>query len=79
MHVKKVGLLGGGVIGGAWAARAVLNGMDAVICDTDPEAERKVAEVMENARRAYSMLTIAPLPKPGTWRSAAILSTPSCT
>ena len=68
MHVKKVGLLGGGVIGGAWAARAVLNGMDAVICDTDPEAARKVAEVMENARRAYSMLTIAPLPKPGTWR-----------
>ena len=68
MNVKKVGLLGGGVIGGAWAARAVLNGMDAVICDTDPEAERKVAEVMENARRAYSMLTIAPLPKPGNWR-----------
>lgn len=68
MNVKTVGLLGGGVIGGAWAARAVLNGMDAVICDTDPQAERKVAEVMENARRAYAMLTIAPLPKPGTWR-----------
>jgi carnitine 3-dehydrogenase len=66
--IKRVGLLGGGVIGGAWAARAVLNGMDAVICDTDPEAERKIAEVMENARRALSMLTLAPLPKPGTWR-----------
>jgi carnitine 3-dehydrogenase / betainyl-CoA thioesterase len=66
--VKRVGLLGGGVIGGAWAARAVLNGMDAVVCDTDPEAERKVGEVIENARRAYSMLTIAPLPKPGSWR-----------
>ena len=67
-NIKRVGLLGGGVIGGAWAARAVLNGMDAVLCDTDPEAERKVAEVIENARRAYSMLTIAPLPKPGSWR-----------
>jgi len=67
-NIKRVGLLGGGVIGGAWAARAVLNGMDAVLCDTDPEAERKVSEVIENARRAYSMLTIAPLPKPGTWR-----------
>jgi carnitine 3-dehydrogenase len=66
--VKTVGLLGGGVIGGGWAARAVLNGMDAVICDTDPEAERKVFEVIENARRAYSMLTLAPLPQPGAWR-----------
>jgi carnitine 3-dehydrogenase len=66
--VKTVGLLGGGVIGGAWAARAVLNGMDAVICDTDPQAERKIAEVMDNARRAWSMMTIAPLPAPGSWR-----------
>ena len=67
-EIKRVGLLGGGVIGGAWAARAVLNGMDAVVCDTDPDAERKVSEVIENARRAYSMLTIAPLPAPGSWR-----------
>ncbi len=63
-----MGLLGGGVIGAAWAARAVLHGMDAVICDTDPEAERKTAEVMDNARRAWSRLTLAPLPAPGTWR-----------
>jgi carnitine 3-dehydrogenase len=68
MDIRKVGLLGGGVIGGAWAARAVLNGMDAVICDTDPEAERKVEEVMANARRAWSMMTTAPLPPPGAWR-----------
>jgi carnitine 3-dehydrogenase len=66
--IRKVGLLGGGVIGAGWAARAVLNGMDAVICDTDPEAERKVAEVMENARRAWSSMTLVPLPKPGSWR-----------
>jgi carnitine 3-dehydrogenase len=66
--IKRVGLLGGGVIGGAWAARAVLNGMDAVVCDTDPEAERKVFEVIENARRAYAMLTLAPLPAPGACR-----------
>ena len=63
--VRRIGLLGGGVIGGAWAARAVLNGIDAVICDHDPEAERKVAEVMDNARRAWSTMTIAPLPAPG--------------
>ena len=66
--IKTIGLLGGGVIGAAWAARAVLHGIDAVICDTDPEAERKTAEVMDNARRAWSRLTLAPLPPPGHWR-----------
>ncbi len=66
--VRNVGLLGGGVIGAAWAARAVLHGMNAVICDTDPEAERKTRAVMDNARRAWSRLTLAPLPAPGCWR-----------
>jgi carnitine 3-dehydrogenase len=66
--IRTIGLLGGGVIGAAWAARAVLHGLDAVICDTDPEAERKTAEVMANARRAWSRLTLAPLPAPGGWR-----------
>lgn len=66
--MASIGLLGGGVIGAAWAARALLHGIDAVICDTDPEAERKTAEVMDNARRAWSRLTLAPLPPPGTWR-----------
>ncbi len=63
-----LGLLGGGVIGAAWAARAVLHGIDAVVCDTDPDARRKTAEVMDNARRAWSRLTLAPLPAPGSWR-----------
>ncbi len=66
--IRTVGLLGGGVIGAGWAARAVLNGLDAVICDPDPDAERKVGEVIENARLALSRLTLAPLPPPGQWR-----------
>ena len=66
--IRRIGLLGGGVIGAAWAARAVLHGIDAVICDTDPQATRKTAEVMDNARRAWSRLTTAPLPTPGNWR-----------
>ena len=65
---RTIGLLGGGVIGAAWAARAVMHGWDAVICDTDPQAERKTEEVMANARRAWSRLTLAPLPAPGSWR-----------
>ncbi|MDX6454904.1 MAG: carnitine 3-dehydrogenase, partial [Gaiellaceae bacterium] len=36
--IRSVGLLGGGVIGGGWAARFLLNGLDVVLCDPDPEA-----------------------------------------
>ncbi len=64
--LKTIGLLGGGVIGGGWAARFVLNGYDVKIYDVDPQAERKIREVMANARRAYAKLTLAPLPKEGT-------------
>jgi carnitine 3-dehydrogenase len=69
MHeIRTVGLLGGGVIGAGWAARAALNGHDVVICDLDPEAERKTGEVMANARRAYTRLSDAPRPKEGSIR-----------
>ena len=72
--IRTVGLLGGGVIGAGWAARVVLNGIDAVICDPDPDAERKVGEVIENARLALSRLTLAPLPRPGNWRVVRTLA-----
>ena len=62
---RTVGLLGGGVIGGGWAARFALNGIDVRLYDPDPEAERKVGEVLANARRAYTRLTYAPLPPEG--------------
>ena len=47
-----VGLLGGGVIGGGWAARFLLNGVDVRLYDPDPDAERDVGEMLANARRA---------------------------
>ncbi len=62
---RTVGLLGGGVIGGGWAARFALNGVDVRLYDPDPDAERKVGEVLANARRAYGRLTHAPLPPEG--------------
>ena len=46
---RRVGLLGGGVIGGGWAARFALNGIDVVLHDPDPDAPRKVAEVLDAA------------------------------
>jgi carnitine 3-dehydrogenase len=66
--IGTVGLLGGGVIGAGWAARCALNGHDVVVCDLDPDAERKIGEVMANARRAYSRLTLAPLRDAGAIR-----------
>jgi carnitine 3-dehydrogenase len=63
---QRVGLLGGGVIGGGWAARFLLNGVDVVMYDPDPQAARKVGEVMANARRALTKLVMPALPIEGT-------------
>ncbi|MFK8076752.1 MAG: carnitine 3-dehydrogenase [Granulosicoccus sp.] len=49
-------IIGGGVIGGGWAARFLLNGWNVVVCDPDPEAARKISEVLENARRSLPAL-----------------------
>jgi carnitine 3-dehydrogenase len=61
-----VGLVGAGVIGGGWAARFLLNGVDVRVHDPDPDARPRVAEMIENARRALGRLTLAPLPAEGT-------------
>jgi len=65
MSINQTAAIGGGVIGGAWAARFVLNGLDCKIFDPHLEAERIVGEVMANAERAFAMLTDAPKPEPG--------------
>jgi carnitine 3-dehydrogenase len=62
---RTVALLGGGVIGGGWAARFALNGVDVRLYDPAPGAEEAVREMLENARRAWRQLTLAPLPAEG--------------
>ncbi|KIC42931.1 3-hydroxyacyl-CoA dehydrogenase [Ruegeria sp. ANG-R] len=62
---KTAAIIGGGVIGGGWAARFLLNGWDVRIFDPDPEAERKIGEVLENARRSLPGLSDVPLPPEG--------------
>ena len=62
---ERVGLLGGGVIGGGWAARFLLNGVDVQLYDPDPDTPRKVADMLTGARRAYAKLTLIPLPPEG--------------
>jgi carnitine 3-dehydrogenase len=64
--LRTVGLLGAGVIGGGWAARFLLNGVDVRIHDPDPAAPRKVGEILDNARRALARLTLAPLSQEGS-------------
>jgi carnitine 3-dehydrogenase len=72
--IKTVGLLGGGVIGAGWAARCLLNGLDVVVFDPDPDNEKKTAEVLENARRAYLKISPDSLPAEGTINFAASVS-----
>jgi carnitine 3-dehydrogenase len=62
---RKAAIIGGGVIGGGWAARFVLNGWDVAVFDPDPEAERKIGEVMANARAALPALSDVPMPPEG--------------
>ena len=66
MATRQTAAIGGGVIGGAWAARFVLNGFDCAIFDPHPQAERIVGEVLDNARRAFAKLTEAPKPIEGS-------------
>src|SRR5687768_6254395 len=63
--INKGAAIGGGVIGAGWVARLVLNGIDVALFDPDPEAGRKVGEVMKGARRAYKKMLPAGLPKEG--------------
>jgi 3-hydroxyacyl-CoA dehydrogenase len=48
----RVGLLGGGVIGGGWAARFLLHGSDVTLYDPAPDADKTVSHVLRNARLA---------------------------
>ncbi|MEP2534160.1 carnitine 3-dehydrogenase [Shimia sp.] len=58
-------IIGGGVIGGGWAARFLLNGWDVRVFDPDPDAARKIGEVLDNARRSMPGLSDTALPAEG--------------
>src|SRR4030088_2469409 len=64
-NVKTLGLLGTGVIGGGWAARALHFGIDVVAADVKPEMEGWIRGAVANAEPALSRLTFAPLPPKG--------------
>lgn len=70
----KAAIIGGGVIGGGWAARFLLNGWDVAVFDPDPEAPRKIEAVMANARAALPALSDVPMPAPGQLSFATTLA-----
>ena len=63
--IKKVAIIGGGVIGGGWAARFLLNGLDVYVYDPNPNAEQTLLEVIDNARFSLPMLYESKLPNEG--------------
>jgi carnitine 3-dehydrogenase len=64
-QVRTLGLLGTGVIGGGWAARALHFGIDVIAADVKPEMEAWIRGAVQNAEGALSRLTFAPLPPKG--------------
>ncbi|MEG3152424.1 carnitine 3-dehydrogenase [Sphingomonas sp. ZT3P38] len=68
--IRRVGLVGGGVIGAGWAARFLLNGVDVAMYDPDPEIGRKLETVIDGARRAWGKLLPGLLPAEGRLRLA---------
>ncbi|AKS45420.1 carnitine 3-dehydrogenase [Octadecabacter temperatus] len=64
--MKTAAIVGGGVIGGGWAARFLLNGWNVRVFDPDPEAKRKIGEVLDNARASLPGLYDMAMPDEGT-------------
>ena len=63
--VRTLGLLGTGVIGAGWAARALHFGIDVVAADVKPEMAGWLRDAVANAEPALARLTLAPLPPKG--------------
>jgi carnitine 3-dehydrogenase len=63
---RRAALLGSGVIGGGWAARLLLSGVDVALYDPAPEGAETARAALERGRRAWSRLTLVTPPTPGT-------------
>ena len=71
---RKVAIVGGGVIGGGWAARFLLNGWDVSVFDPGPAARANVGIMLANARLAVPALSDVPMPPEGTLSFAATMA-----
>ena len=53
------------LIGGGWAARFALHGWDVAVFDPHPDAAKRIADVLENARKSLPALADFPMPAEG--------------
>ncbi len=61
----KAAIVGGGLIGGGWAARFLLHGWDVAVSDPSPKVEAQIGAILDNARRWLPALADVPMPAEG--------------
>ena len=61
----KAAIVGGGLIGGGWAARFLLHGWDVAVSDPSPKVEAQIGAILENARQWLPALADVPMPAEG--------------
>lgn len=59
-HVETLAIVGAGVIGAGWAARALARGLDVVAWDVAPDWEAKLRDAVANAWPALERLGLCP-------------------
>ena len=63
--VRVAAIVGGGVIGGGWAARFLLHGWRVQVFDPHPDAPKHLESVLANARASLPALADVPMPPEG--------------
>jgi carnitine 3-dehydrogenase len=58
--IRTLGLIGGGVIGSGWAARALAHGLDVVAYDPAPDGEPALRAAVDNAWPALERMGLGP-------------------
>jgi carnitine 3-dehydrogenase len=58
--IKTVGIVGGGVIGSGWVARCLAHGLDVVVTDPAPNAEKAMRDSVANAWPALTRVGLKP-------------------
>jgi carnitine 3-dehydrogenase len=72
--IRTVGLVGGGVIGSGWAARALAHGLDVVAYDPAPDGEAALRAAVDNAWPALERTGLKPGADKGRLRFVATVA-----
>jgi carnitine 3-dehydrogenase len=72
--IRTLGLVGGGVIGSGWAARALAHGLDVVAYDPAPEGEAALRAAVDNAWPALERMGLEPAADRGRLRFVATVA-----